>query len=66
MPAARCVLRLLPLTPPAAAAVTTTQIAYMLSLFYQWVGYTYFLSTRGAVLDLQPFKTFWTGRALVR
>lgn len=35
-------------------------IAYIISLFYSLVGYTYFLATRGhGVFDLAPFKEFW-------
>lgn len=31
-------------------------IAYLISLFYTFVGYTYFLATRGNVFDLKPFQ----------
>ncbi|KAG2454450.1 hypothetical protein HYH02_001469 [Chlamydomonas schloesseri] len=34
-------------------------IAYIISLFYSLVGYTYFMATKGGVFDLQPFKEFW-------
>lgn len=41
-------------------------IAYMISLFYSLLAYTYFLATRGAVFDLQPFKDYWFERLKVR
>ncbi|KAG2482395.1 hypothetical protein HYH03_018673 [Edaphochlamys debaryana] len=34
-------------------------IAYIISLFYSLVGYTYFMATKGGIFDLQPFKEFW-------
>eukprot|EP00798_Chlamydomonas_sp_ICE-L_P030471 gene30471-35482_t len=35
---------------------------YIIQLFYSLVAYAYFLSTRGAVFDLAPFRDFWMGR----
>ncbi|PNH06182.1 Calcium uniporter protein, mitochondrial [Tetrabaena socialis] len=34
-------------------------IAYIISLFYSLLGYSYFLATKGGTFDLQPFKEFW-------
>ncbi|GFR49427.1 hypothetical protein Agub_g11484 [Astrephomene gubernaculifera] len=39
-------------------------IAYMISLGYMLLGYTYFLVTKGQVFDLGPFKAFWLTRIM--
>lgn len=41
-------------------------IAYIISLFYSLLGYTYFMATKGGVFDLQPFKEFWQTHYKVR
>ncbi|KAG1665555.1 hypothetical protein FOA52_000701 [Chlamydomonas sp. UWO 241] len=35
---------------------------YIIQLFYSFLAYIYFLSTKGAVFDLGPFRAFWSER----
>ena len=41
-------------------------IAYIISLFYSLVAYSYFLLSRGNVFDLGPMQEYWTNRFKVR
>ncbi|GAX82635.1 hypothetical protein CEUSTIGMA_g10061.t1 [Chlamydomonas eustigma] len=37
-------------------------IAYIVSLVYSLIGYTYFLLSRGNVMDLEPMRQYWSQR----
>ncbi len=41
-------------------------IAYIVGLCYSFIAYTYFLVSRGQVMDLEPLKTFWGNKFKVR